>query len=200
MGYRALKRAHLHSGETVLVNGGSGITGKGVVLCALAIGAAHVIAVAHDPGRLEQVRAMDPQRISTVSLGLGESITQRVKELTGGQGASVLVDVAPAGAETMIEGIRNLEAGGRIALIGSNPEPLNISIRYLMIRNLQMCSVTGRHYTDFFELLEMVRRGVIDTRHIHTRAFPLEEINDALDFIEHREDPRTIWPMYAPAN
>jgi len=45
VGYRALKRARLHSGETVIVNGATGITGIGTVLSALAMGAARVIAV-----------------------------------------------------------------------------------------------------------------------------------------------------------
>ena len=55
VGYRALKRARLHSGEIVLVNGASGITGIGTVLSALAMGAPLVIAVARNPARLERV-------------------------------------------------------------------------------------------------------------------------------------------------
>jgi threonine dehydrogenase-like Zn-dependent dehydrogenase len=117
VGYRALKRARLHSGETVLVNGASGITGIGTVLSALAMGAPQVIAVARNPVRLERVRAIDPKRITTVALGRGESITDTVKELTSGQGASVLAELAPGGIETTIECIRNLEPGGRVALI-----------------------------------------------------------------------------------
>jgi len=86
--------------------------GIGTVISALLMGAAQVIGVARNPVRLEQVRALDPRRISTISLSRGESITQKVQELTGGQGASVLADVAPAGAETMMECMKNLEAGG----------------------------------------------------------------------------------------
>lgn len=197
VGYRALKRARLHSGETVIVNGASGITGIGTVLSALAIGAAHVIAIARNPARLEKVRAIDPRRISTVALGRGESITQRVRELTDGQGASVLADLTPSGAQTTVECIRNLEGGGRVALIGANPEPLNLPIRYLMIRSIELSSVTGRHYTDFPELLELTRRGAIDTRHVTTRFFPIEAVNEALDYIEKRGDNDPIWPMYA---
>ncbi len=138
VGYRALKRARLHSGETVIVNSASGITGIGTVLSALAMGAAHVIAVARNPARLERIRAIDTKRISTVALGRGESITQRVRELTGGRGASVLADLSPGGVQTLIECIRNLEGGGRVALIGANPEPLNLPVRYLMIRSIDL--------------------------------------------------------------
>jgi len=197
VGYRALKRARLHSGETVIVNGASGITGIGTVLSALAIGAAHVIAIARNPARLEKVRAINPKRISTVALGKGESITQRVRELTEGQGASVLADLTPSGAQTTVECIRNLEGGGRVALIGANPEPLNLPIRFLMIKSIEISSVTGRHYNDFPELLELTRRGVIDTRHVTTRFFPVGAVNEALDYIEKRGENDPVWPMYA---
>jgi len=197
VGYRALKRARLHSGETVLVNGASGITGIGTVLSALAMGATQVIAVARNPARLERVRAIDPRRIATVALGRGESITNTVKELTGGQGASVLAELAPGGIETTIECIKNLEPGGRVVLIAPNPEPLNLPLRYLMIRSIEFTSVTGRFAMDVAELLELVQRGVIDTRHITTRYFPLTAVNEALDYIEKRGDNDPLWPMYA---
>ena len=197
VGYRALKRARLHSGEIVLVNGASGITGIGTVLSALAMGAPLVIAVARNPARLERVRAIDPKRIATIALGRGESITNKVKELTSGQGASVLAELAPGGIETTIECIKNLEPGGRVALIAPNPEPLNLPLRYLMIRSIEFTSVTGRFAMDVAELLQLVQRGVIDTRHITTRYFPLTAVNDALDYITTRGDDDPLWPMYA---
>ena len=197
VGYRALKRARLHSGETVLVNGASGITGIGTVLSALAMGAPLVIAVARNPARLERVRAIDPKRIATIALGRGESITNKVKELTSGQGASVLAELAPGGIETTIECIKNLEPGDRVALVAPNPEPLNLPLRYLMIRSIEFTSVTGRFAMDVAELLQLVQRGVIDTRHITTRYFPLAAANKALDYIKTRGDNDPLWPMYA---
>jgi threonine dehydrogenase-like Zn-dependent dehydrogenase len=197
VGYRALKRVRFHSGETVLINGASGITGIGTVLSALAMGAPLVIAVARNPVRLRRIRAIDPKRVATVALGRGESITNKVKELTNGQGASVLAELAPGGIETTIECIRNLEPGGRVALIAPNPEPLNLPLRYLMIRSIEFTSVTGRFAMDVAELLQLVQRGVIDTRHITTRYFPLTAVNEALDYIETRGDNDPLWPMYA---
>jgi threonine dehydrogenase-like Zn-dependent dehydrogenase len=197
VGYRALKRARLHCGETVLVNGASGITGIGTVLSALAMGAPQVIAVARNAVRLGRIRAIDPKRITTVALGRNESITKTVKELTNGQGASVLVELAPGGIETTIECIKNLEPGGRVALVAPNPEPLNLPLRYLMIRSIEFTSVTGRFAMDVAELLQLVQRGVIDTRHITTRYFPLTAVNEALDYIEKRGDNDPLWPMYA---
>jgi Zn-dependent alcohol dehydrogenase len=50
---------------------------------------------------------------------------------------------------------------------------------------------------DVPELLQLVQRGVIDTRHITTRYFPLAEVNEALHYIEKRGDNDPLWPMYA---
>jgi threonine dehydrogenase-like Zn-dependent dehydrogenase len=66
-----------------------------------------------------------------------------------------------------------------------------------MIRSIELTSVTGRHYADFPEVLDLARRGVIDTRHVTTRYFPLDGIGEALDHIEKRGDHDPIWPMYA---
>ena len=161
------------------------------------MGAPLVIAVARNPARLERVCAIDPRRIATIALGRGESITNKVKELTSGQGASVLAELAPGGIETTIECIKNLEPGGRVALIAPNPEPLNLPLRYLMIRSIEFTSVTGRFAMDVAELLQLVRRGVIDTRHITTRYFPLTAVNEALDYIKTRGENDPLWPMYA---
>ena len=43
----------------------------------------------------------------------------------------------------------------------------------------------------------ILQRGVIDTRHITTRYFPLADVNEALDYIEKRGDNDPLWPMYA---
>src|SRR5262249_44709050 len=99
--YGAVKRPGRHSGETVIVNGATGITGIGTVLSALAMGAARVIAIARNPARLEKLHAIDPKRVATVALGKGESITQKVKQLTDGQGASLVAYLSPGRAATL---------------------------------------------------------------------------------------------------
>lgn len=198
--YRGLKRARLRPGEIVLVNGASGIAGIGAILAALAMGAAHVIAVARNPARLERVRAINLQQVSTVALAGGESIGNRVKEITQGRGASILADLAPLGStESTVECIRNLERGGRVVLAGSySEEPIGLSLDYLQRRALEIMSANGRSPLDVAEVLGLVRSGFIDTRHITTRYFPLEAANEALDFIEKRGDSDPLWPMYAP--
>jgi len=195
VGFTALKRAHLKAGETVIVNGATGITGIGVVLSALAMGAAHVIAIARDPGRLERFRNIDPKRISTISVKT-DSIRKRVPELTDDNGASVLVDVTPFGVETTLDCIYSLEPGGRVALIGNNTETVALPYIFLMIRSIEFTSCHGRNYDDVHELVELTRHGVIDVSHVKPRFFKLEEVNEALESIDKREAGDVpVWPM-----
>ena len=195
VGYRALKRARFGVGETVVINGASGITGTGAVLAALAQGAAQVIAVAREPTRLARLARIAPERIATVSAAT-ESIRDRVADLTRGNGANVLVDLTPSGVETTVECIHALEPGGRVALIGGNTELLQIGYRYLMIRSIEITSSTGRFYADYPELMELTRRGVIDVSHVRPQFFGLKQINEALDSMVVRgEGDVPVWPM-----
>ncbi len=198
VGYRALKRARFTVGETVLVNGASGITGVGVVLSALAMGASHVIGVARNAARLERLRAIEPARISAIALDHGVSIRERVLDLTDGHGCQVLADLTPSGVETTVECVSSLEPGGRVVLIGGNTEMLSLSYRMMMIRSIEVTSFSGRFYADIPDLLELARRGMIDTRHIGSRHYPIERVNDAVDAMVLRGDDDPVWPMYAP--
>ena len=72
---------------------------------------------------------------------------------------------------------QNLEPGGRVGAHRAEPgAALNLPLRYLMIRSIEFTSVTGRFAMDVAELLQLVQRGVIDTRHITTRYFPLAAV------------------------
>lgn len=195
VGFTALKRARLEPGESVIVNGATGITGIGVVLSALAMGAAHVIAVARDPGRLARFKSIDPKRISTISIKT-ESIRKRVEELTRGEGASVLVDVTPFGVETTLDCIYSLEPGGRVALIGNNTETLALPYIFLMIRSIEFTSCHGRNYKDVRKLVELARHGAIDVSHVRPKFFKLEDVNEALEWIDKRDaGDVAVWPM-----
>jgi alcohol dehydrogenase len=154
-----------------------------------------VIAIARDPGRLERFKKINPERISTISIKT-DSIRKRVPELTNGNGASVLVDVTPFGVESTIDCIHSLEPGGRVALIGNNTETVGLPYVFLMIRSIEFTSCHGRNYKDIHELIQLTRHGVIDVSHVHPRFFKLEEVEQALEWIDKR-DPGDVpvWPM-----
>lgn len=195
VGYRALKRARTSVGETVVINGATGVTGLGTLLAALAMGATRVIAVARDPVRLEKARSIDPRRVSTVS-ATAEPVRERIAELTNGSGANVLVDLIPFGTEGTMDCLYSLEPGGRAALIAANPGVLSIPYLFFTLRSVEFINSTGRYYADYPELIELTRCGLIDVSHIAPRYFKLEEINQALEYFSTRPSGDVpVWPM-----
>jgi threonine dehydrogenase-like Zn-dependent dehydrogenase len=194
-GYRTLKRGRLAVGETVIINGATGVTGTGAVLAALAMGAAQIIAIAQDPGRLGHIRDINPRRVSTISTKT-QSIREEVARLTKGNGANVLMDLTPAGVETTVECLRSLEPGGRAVLFGGNTETLQVSYRFLMIWSIELISSLGRYHADIPELVDLVRRGMIDVSHMRPQFYRLEEINEAVDsFATRAGGDVPVWPM-----
>lgn len=194
-GYRGLKRARLTPGETVIVNGATGVTGTGAVMAALAMGAGQVIAVARRPGRLAALQEIDPMRISTVATST-QSIRERVTDLTKGNGAQVLIDLTPGGVETVIECLQSLEPGGRATLIGGNTEMLQLPYRYIMLWAIEVGGSLGQFHVDVAELVELVHRGLIDPSRLRPRFYKLEQVNQAVDsFATRSEEEGPVWPM-----
>ncbi|HEX9880172.1 MAG TPA: alcohol dehydrogenase catalytic domain-containing protein [Candidatus Binatia bacterium] len=194
VGYRALKRARMSPGDAVIINGATGVTGVPTVLAAMALGAAHVIAVARNESRLSKLKELDPGRISTVSTKNGP-VTESIMELTRGQGASVVVDLVPDTNASLMECIRALEPCGRVALLAAKNEPVQLTYHDFLMNSVEITSSNGRNYQDIAELVELTRHGAIDPTVITARFFALEQADEAIDAVDRRITPEPCWPM-----
>lgn len=109
----ALKqRANLQPGETLLVLGASGGVGLAAVEIGKAMGA-RVIAAASSDEKLEVAKAAGADLLINYSTS---SLKEKVKELTGGQGADVIYD--PVGGDLFDEAIRSIAWNGRLLVVG----------------------------------------------------------------------------------
>ncbi len=126
-------RAHLKSGEVLLVLGASG----GVGLTAVEIGkamAATVIAAASSAEKLAVAQKYGADHLIDYST---ESVRDRVKELTGG--ADVVYD--PGGADAGMQSVRCINCEGRIIVIGFAAGTIQqVPSNYILLKN---CSVMG---------------------------------------------------------
>lgn len=108
----ALDRGHLVEGEVLVVHGASG----GVGLAAVQLGklrGAKVIATAGDDAKL---RFLSEQGADHVINYRTESVSDRVRELTGGRGADVYFD--PVGGEIFSASLKAIAPEGRVLVIG----------------------------------------------------------------------------------
>ncbi|MGW8566157.1 NAD(P)H-quinone oxidoreductase [Isoptericola sp. NPDC055881] len=103
---------HLHAGETVLVQGGSGGVGSVAVQLAAALGA-RVVATAGGAERAARCVALG----ATVGVDhRSQDVVTAVREATGGRGADVVLDVLGGGG--LADNVRALAPGGRLVVIG----------------------------------------------------------------------------------
>jgi NADPH2:quinone reductase len=181
-------RAHLHSGETLLVLGAAG----GVGLSAVQIGkrmGARVIAAASSAEKIAMCKAQGADEGIDYSR---EDLKERVKALTGGSGADVVYD--PVGGTYSEAALRATAWEGRFLVIGfaagEIPRvPLNLAL-------LKGCSIVGvfwgmamardpaRGRGQLEEILNWAAEGSLRP-HVHAR-YPLSRALDALRDLDQR--------------
>ncbi len=180
-------RGRLQKGETVLVHGAAGGVGTACLQVAKGYGA-RTIAVVSTEEKAEVARAAGADDAVLVDGFLGS-----VKELTGGKGVDVVVDVV--GGDLMTDSLRSLNTLGRLLVLGfaagSIPE---VKVNRLLLNNIDVRGVGWGAYAmvrpgfmrgQWDELLPMMDSGVVDPP-VGT-TYPLEEVRRALtDMAERR--------------
>ncbi|KAF8208684.1 alcohol dehydrogenase [Mycena galopus ATCC 62051] len=183
--FGGLRDVGVKAGEKVIIAPATGSFGGAAVVAALAMGA-RVIAMGRNADALEQVKAINPDRIRTV-LNTGD-VTADTKELTRDGPADVFLDLSPreAVASTHLQScILALRREGRASLMGGQLDLVPMPIRTIMRYNL---TVKGKWmYTkeDIRVLITLVETGYLKLGQaggIGTPTkFPLEEFMTAFD-------------------
>jgi len=186
--YALIQRGQLQPGETLLVHGAAG----GVGLAAVEIGkvlGARVIATAGSDEKLAVVAEHGADEVINYSEG---PFRDRVKELTGGNGADVIYD--PVGGDVFDQSLRCINWGGRLLVIGFAsgriPEaPANLAL-------LKGCSIVGVFWGSWLtrggdgnaqnmrQVFAWIGEGKLRP-HISHR-FPLDRASEALNALVER--------------
>jgi NADPH2:quinone reductase len=183
----ALDRAGAQPGETVLVTGAAGGVGTCVLDLGEAFGVSTIALVSSDA---KEKVARDAGATHVVRSD-GDWLTQ-VRELTGGRGVEVFVDMV--GGDGFLDTVRSLRIGGRGVIVGfaggSIPE---LRMNRLLLRNLTLTGITmDVMETEHPGTLERVRRGVqelLDAGRLTpaiSAVYPLERASEALASLDDR--------------
>ena len=182
------ERGNLRAGETVLVHGAAGGVGTATLQVAKGYGA-RTIAVVSTEEKAAIARAAGAD--DTVLL---DGFRDSVKELTGGRGVDVVVDVV--GGDVFTDSLRSLATQGRLLVVGfaagqGIPE---VKVNRLLLNNVDVRGVgwgafammrPGYMQQQWAELLPMMESGVIKPPVGTTYA--LEEFGQALIDMEQRK-------------
>jgi len=187
--YHALAdRAHLESGETLVVLGASG----GVGLATVEIGAmlgARVIGCVGAEWKGEAVRRQGAEHIINTTT---EDVRSRVLEITDGNGADVVYD--PVGGEATEAALRSLAWRGRLLIIGFTSGRIpDLAANRLLLKG---AAAVGVYWGQFAELEPAVNRANFDMilswiadgtlQPFVSERYPLEDAGKALAALAER--------------
>jgi NADPH2:quinone reductase len=182
------ERGQLRAGETVLVHGAAGGVGTASLQVAKGYGA-RAIAVVSTPEKADVALAAGADEAVLL-----DGFRDAVKELTGGRGVDVVVDVV--GGEAFTDSLRILSTQGRLLVVGfaagqGIPE---VKVNRLLLNNVDVRGVGWGAYAmvrpgymqeQWAELLPMLESGVVKPPIGATYAF--DELGRALLDMEARK-------------
>ena len=191
-----IRQAGLRFGDTIVLQGAGGL-GLNAAAVAHDMGAGRVIVIDRLPARLELARQFGADAVVDASaLDTPEARVERVKELTDGVGAHVVMDLV--GVPSVIpEGLEMLRQGGTYVEIGCIwPSEARIDPSRLVWGNRRLIAMT--HYDPWVlprALDFLVRtRSTFPFDRVLSHKFDLGDINEAFATAEwsNRDDPTKV--------
>jgi alcohol dehydrogenase len=185
-GYMGAELAEVGPGDVVVVFG-CGPVGTFAQRSALIRGAAAVVAVDLDEGRLARAKQrgcipLNPKR---------ENLVERVRELSEGRGADAAIE-AVGRVELVRQAIEVVRAGGRVAVIGVVSDAADVPVPFLtglMAKNLTLRSGLVNPQNQVPKLLPLIEQGRLDPTEIITHRLPLADgVRGYQVFDAHAED------------
>ena len=162
------QRGGFRAGQTVAINGASGLLGASAALVACAIGAAEVRLVGRRHIEMEEIAALDPKiRIE----GNNEtSAIDFVLDCAGG-----------LAAESTSKLIDRLKRFGTLTFVGGLTEPLTVQTGALMRNGNRLVGSFWFETQTLRETLALVASGAIDLTPFRATTFGLEQVKEAMN-------------------
>jgi NADPH2:quinone reductase len=137
------KRAHLQSGETLLVHAGASGVGLSAIQIGKALGA-KVIATAGAPHKLEFAKSVGADQVISYA---DPSWVDQVKEATERRGADVIYD--PVGGDIFDLSTKCIASEGRLLVIGFAAGRIpNIQANRILLKNMSVVGVFWGEYAN----------------------------------------------------
>ncbi len=175
-------------GDWVVVLGASGGVGTAAVDIATRLGG-RVIAVDRGGSRLEICR--DLGAVATIDSDT-EDVKNRIKEITGGEGANVVLD--PVGGDVSEQSLRSTAWGGRFVVIGfASGDIPKIPLNLVLLKGVVIKGYESRTFPQFRpnehaegekRLEQMIAEGL---KPVVGAVYPLSRTIDALNAILDRK-------------
>lgn len=186
------------AGDTVVVQG-TGPIGACHIVKARMLGAGRIIAVDAVPYRLELAAALGADETICLAGSTEADRIARVRELTAGRGADVVVEAAGV-PEAVPEGLEMLRPGGTYIEVGNFSNMGTVTLnphRHLLARNVRLIGVGGDELTAYGPSLELLQRWShrLPLERIITHRFELAAAPEAM---AHAMQPESLKVVLLP--
>lgn len=170
-------------GDTVLILG-PGQRGLASVIAARAAGADTIIVtgLARDAQKLALARELGADHVIDVE---NEDARRRVKEITNGRGADVVVEVSSNSPVPVAEALHYAAFGARVVLAGVKgfkPVPDFVS-DLIVVKELRVLGAFGVTSPSYRAAIRTIEAGRIPVERMHTHDFALEDAEHAIQVL-----------------
>ncbi|BDG59596.1 zinc-binding dehydrogenase [Caldinitratiruptor microaerophilus] len=187
-----VSRGRLQPGETVLIHGIGGGVALYALQIAVAMGARAIVTSSSD----DKLRRALEMGASAAIHYRREDVAARVKELTDGRGADLVVD--SGGRLTLPISVEAVRRGGRIAYFGATTGAEGtLNFRALFWKQVALLGTTMSNQSEFAAALRFV--GHVRLVPQVARVFPLAEAAQAFTLLERGEQFGKVVLAVAPA-
>ena len=175
-GFRwAVEMPDTQPGDTVVILG-PGQRGLASVVACREVGAGEIIVtgLAADADKFDVARAFGADHCIDVD---NEDTVARVKEITNGRGADVVIDVSAYATQPVVDALKMVRAGGKVVLAGIKGfKPVeNFVSDMIVTKEVQVMGAMGVTSTGYRSAIRLIESGRVDLMKMHTHDFALED-------------------------
>ena len=167
-------------GDTVVIMG-PGQRGLASVIALRHVGVTDIIVtgLAADAEKLALARLYGAREIIDVD---SENVVHRVKELTNGRGADIVVDVSSYATQPVADALQLVKVGGQIILAGVKGfKPVDNFVSDLIVmKEATIKGAIGVTSTSYRQAIDVIESGQVDFSSMHTHDFDLEDAELAI--------------------
>jgi threonine dehydrogenase-like Zn-dependent dehydrogenase len=175
-GFRwAVEMPRTQPGDTVVILG-PGQRGLASVIALREVGAGTIIVtgLAADADKFVVARRFGADHCIDVD---HEDPVKRVKEITGGRGADVVVDVSSYATKPVADALSMVRAGGTVVLAGVKGFKAvdNFVSDLIVLKEIRVLGAIGVTSTGYRAAIRLIESGRVPVAAMHTHDFPLED-------------------------
>jgi threonine dehydrogenase-like Zn-dependent dehydrogenase len=180
-GFRwAVEMPDARPGDTVVIMG-PGQRGLASVIALRHVGVTNIIVtgLAVDANKLALARHYGATHTVDVE---NENVVHRVKEITAGRGADIVVDVSSYATQPVADALQLVRIGGRIVLAGVKGFKAvdNFVSDLLVMKEVTLKGAIGVTSTGYRQAIDVIESGAVDFTPMHTHEFELKEAELAI--------------------